>query len=419
MYYGWVLLVTLGFIYMTSVGAVFYGLGVMMPAMIEELNWSRAEGSTGFAVLSLTIGFAGPLVTLLMNRISGRMIIFLGGIILAAGTGLFYYVHSLPMYYLASVVVGIGVTMQSVLPGTQLVMRWFDRRRSLVLGLFMAFGGLGGVVGAPTLSYLLVLFENDWRVVWLFVGLVGLVGSVLSILLVRDRPEDVGQVVDGIRVTASAAKTAEKSVSWVYKTNHDWKLKEALGNYAYWITLVSGGVAVTGYMTVNSQMILHVMDMGLSVFIASTALGIQGAFSTAGRFISGLLGDYRVEPRTLFAAGLMAEGVGMVLLNYSSTPIVLYLAVIIFGLGFGLGLVASTTMMANLFGPKNTPSLLSFRIMTSTVLGSVGVVGAGYMADVNGNYQLAFYIYGVVVFIGGLLVLAVKLPKQKGSSVTT
>ena len=45
MYYGWILLATIGFIYMACVGAVFYGLSVIMPEMIDDLGWTRAQAT--------------------------------------------------------------------------------------------------------------------------------------------------------------------------------------------------------------------------------------------------------------------------------------------------------------------------------------------------------------------------------------
>ena len=155
MYYGWIILGAIGFIYMACVGAAFYGLSVMMPAMIEDLGWTRAEGTTGFAILSMVIGLSGPFVTTLMKKITPRTTIFYGGIVTACGASIVYFYHSLHIYYMATAIIGCGMTMQAVLPGTQLVTQWFHRRRSLAIGIFMASGGLGGVVGAPTFTALI------------------------------------------------------------------------------------------------------------------------------------------------------------------------------------------------------------------------------------------------------------------------
>ena len=414
MYYGWILLATIGFIYMACVGAVFYGLSVIMPEMIDDLGWTRAQATTGFAILSMVIGLAGPVVTTLMKKISPRLTIICGGFVSAAGASLVYFNHSLPTYYFATVVLGCGMTMQAVLPGTQLVTQWFHRRRSMALGIFMAAGGMGGVVGAPTFTGVIHLF-NDWRPAWLLVGLISLLASVLSLLIVRDKPEDVGQHMDGRdpgkQDAEIAAESGSRNKRGVYKTDRNWMVKEAVLNPTYWIILASGSLAVTGHMIVSSQLVLHAKDMGMSALVAATALGIQGAFTTSGRFLSGLLGDYTIEPRTLFFSGMASEFIGMAILTSAANPILLYISVVFFGLGFGLGLVGSTAMLANYYGPENTATLLSYRILLSTVLGAIGVVVAGYCGDIFGGYREAFSGFSAFLLLATLLVLLIKIPK--------
>lgn len=396
---------------MACVGAAFYGLSVMMPAMIEDLGWTRAEGTMGFAILSMVIGFAGPFVTALMKKITPRMTIFYGGFVTACGSSIVYFYHSLPAYYMATAIVGCGMTMQAVLPGTQLVTQWFDRRRSLAIGIFMASGGLGGVVGAPTFTGLIHLF-NDWRPVWLFVGVVSLFASFLSLLVIRNHPEDIGLKMDGVNPEASDEHKAvtAKPVS-VYKTNREWTVKQAVLDKTYWIILLAGSLAVTGHMMVTTQLVLHARDLGMTAAIAATAIGIQGLFTTGGRFLSGLFGDYAIEPKYLFLMGMVSEFIGMLILAEASNPFLLYTAVIFFGLGFGLGLVGSTTMMANYYGPANTATLLSYRILLGTVLGAIGAVLAGYSGDIFGGYKEVFYAFSVFLLLATLLVTAIKIPE--------
>lgn len=413
MYYGWILLGAISVIYMISVGAVFYGLSVMMPAMIDDLGWTRTQGTTGFAILSLVIGFAGPVVTTLMKKIHPRLMIIVGGFVTALGAAILYRFHSLPVYYLCAAVLGSGMTMQAVLPGTQLVTQWFFKRRSMALGIFMAAGGMGGVVGAPTFTWLLQR-AGDWRPVWLFVGVVSLSASMLSWLLVRNAPADVGQPLDGARdnVRNDPQPGATKPAG-VYKTQRNWTVREAFLDRTYWVILASGSLAVTGHMIVSSQLVLHVTDMGMTAVLAATALGIQGAFTTSGRFASGLLGDFAIEPRTLFLAGMASECLGMLILTDARSAVLLYMSVVLFGLGFGLGLVGSTAMLANYYGPANTPTLLSYRILLSTLVGAVGIVLTGYGGDRFGGYKEVFLMFSVCLLIGTLLVLLIKTPDSE------
>ena len=413
MFYGWILLATIGVIYMICVGAGFYGLSVMMPAMIDDLGWTRAQASAGFSLLAMVLGLAGPLVTALMKKIGPRLTIVIGGLICAISAASLYRYHSLPSYYFATALLGFGLTMQVVLPGTQLIGQWFHRRRSMALGIFMACGGLGGVIGAPTFTWLISVF-GDWRPVWLAVGAVTLTAALLSAVLIRNRPEDIGQQIDGVKEDVQDKSVVELSKEGgIYRTTRNWTVREAFRDRNCWFIISAGALAVTGHMVVSSQLVLHARDMGIGAVVAATALGFQGLATAVGRLVSGLLGDFVAEPRTLFFLGMSSELIGMLFITHVYHLWMLYTGVIFFGLGFGLGLVASTNMFANYYGASNMPTLLSYRILASTLLGGAGVVLVGYAADIFGGYTQGFSIYAAFLSTGTFLVLLIKVPKTE------
>lgn len=398
---------------MISVGAGFYGLSVLMPAMIDDLGWTRAQASAGFSLMAVVLGLAGPLVTELMKKIGPRYTIVIGGLVCAVSGGILYRHNTLAVYYFATALLGLGLTMQVLLPGTQLISQWFHRRRSMALGVFMACGGLGGVIGAPVFAALISVYGN-WRPVWLVVGAVTLVAAAISLVLIRNRPEDVGQAVDGLNDEALSNNSSGKTDrEGVFKTSLIWSVSEALRDRNCWFIICAGAMAVTGHMVVSSQLVLHAGDMGIGAVVAATALGLQALATTVGRLLSGLLGDFAVEPRTLFASGMSLELTGTLLITHAYHAWLLYVGVVFFGLGFGLGLVASTNMFANYYGAANMPTLLSYRVLVSTLLGGVAVVVVGYAADIFGAYTEAFYSYSVCLLAGTLLVLMIRAPEKQ------
>ena len=413
MFYGWILLAIIGLIYMICVGAGFYGLSVMMPAMIDDLGWTRAEASAGFSLMAMVLGLSGPLITSMMRKTGPRLTIIIGGVICAISAGILYRYHSLTSYYFATGLLGLGLTMQVVLPGTQLITQWFNQRRAMALGIFMACGGLGGVIGAPAFTWLISAFD-DWRPVWLAVGAVTLTASVLSAFFIRNSPEEIGQRKDGLS-EADAEKNANKKgkAGRVYKTTIDWTVAEALRDRNCWFVITAGAIAVTGHMIISSQLILHARDLGIGAVVAASALGVQGLATTLGRLLAGLLGDNTFEPRTIFIFGISSELLGMLLITSAGHSAILYAGVVFFGLGFGLGLVSATTMFANYYGGKNMATLLSYRILLGTLLGGAGVVVCGYAADIFGGYNEAFYFYSVLLLIGTALVIMIRTPQHE------
>ena len=413
MFYGWILLATIGLIYMICVGAGFYGLSVMMPAMIDDLGWTRAEASAGFSLMAMVLGLSGPLITNLMKKIGPRLTIIIGGVVCAISAGILYRYHSLTTYYFATGLLGLGLTMQVVLPGTQLITQWFEQRRAMALGIFMACGGLGGVIGAPVFTWLISAFD-DWRPVWLAVGAVTLSASALSAIFIRNAPEEIGQKIDGLCADDPEKNAGKKGkAARVYKTTIDWTVGEALRDRNCWFVITAGAIAVTGHMIISSQLILHARDLGIGAVVAASALGVQGLATTLGRLLAGLLGDNTFEPRSIFLFGISSELLGMLLITGAGHSALLYAGVVFFGLGFGLGLVSATTMFANYYGAKNMATLLSYRILLGTLLGGAGVVICGYAADIFGGYGEAFYFYSAVLLIGTALVIMIRTPQHE------
>ncbi len=116
----------------------------MLGPTAEALGASGAEASLGYPTLALALGLTGPLVAWQMRRFGSGFTIFIGGLFTASGATLVATTTSYPLYLLgAGVLMGTGVSMQTILPGTTMVTNWFARRRSLAMGIFLTAGVLG------------------------------------------------------------------------------------------------------------------------------------------------------------------------------------------------------------------------------------------------------------------------------------
>ena len=242
---------------------------------------------------------------------------------------------------------------------------------------------------------------------------VTLTASALSAIFIRNTPEEIGQKIDGLDDSAEKTSKQKNKTARVYKTTIDWTVAEALRDRNCWFVITAGAIAVTGHMIISSQLILHARDLGIGAVVAASALGVQGLATTLGRLLAGLLGDNTFEPRTIFLFGISSELLGMLLITVAGQSALLYVGVVFFGLGFGLGLVSATTMFANYYGGKNMATLLSYRILLGTLLGGAGVVVCGYAADIFGGYTQAFYFYSAVLLIGTVLVLLIRTPQHE------
>jgi hypothetical protein len=83
--------------------------------------------------------------------------------------------------------------------------------------------------------------HGNWRAGWFCLSAAGLVGEVVSILFVKNCPEEVGQVADGnARLVREISGDAAPQRSRIYRTRNHWTVREAVHTPAFWLlTLAS------------------------------------------------------------------------------------------------------------------------------------------------------------------------------------
>lgn len=408
MFYGWILLAALSLIYFLSLGSIYYGFSVVIPEVVASMGWSRTEVSAAFSIINLMLGCAPFVADWLIRRRGSRFCIALGGVVAAVGAAMVYLCSSLPLFYLGTAVLGLGMTIQTVLPGTQLLTRWFSRRRALAMGIFMAASGLGGFVAAPSFAWIIAA-SHDWRLLFVAMALCTLAASLLALVSVKESPEAIGEVPDGRKATqASAAATTTKS-SRVHQTQHPWSFREALLTYPFWAIVISGAFVVIGNTIVNSQAMLHLQDQGLPIVLSATVLGMIGLFNTGGRLLTGVLGD-RYDPRYLLGAGLLVQLLGIVVLDQANQPWIAYLFAVLFGVGYGMASVASFPLIANYFGASSYARLFSVRSLVATALGAVGPVAAAMAHDSLHSYRPVFLGFAAIALLMVVMAITMRPP---------
>ncbi len=411
MFYGWIILGGLSAIYFLGIGTVYYGFSVIIPEMIKDMGWSRAEASLGFSILGILVGMSGPLAAFCIGRFGVRTTMAGGGLMGVAATIFCYYMTSLTQYYIGIGLVGLSLSLLSVVPGLHLLANWFTRKRALAIGVYMSMSGAGAFFAAPMLA-LLVQTTGNWRDAWLVMGLALLFSTIVAAIVMRDSPQDMGTFPDGIDPALAAANKAEAAPQRVHQTVASFEVKDALRTLPYWMIIITSVVVTFGHGIVNSQAVLHMRDLGITPVIAASAIGIIGGLSAGGRLFTGILGD-RFDPRFLLSIGLAMELIAMVMLIFASSPFMAYAFAVVFGAGNGMAIVAVPALLANYFGNKNYASLIGIRLLVVTPLASIGPILAGYTFDVTGSYTSVLLAFSAVALIPVLVILWMRPPAHK------
>src|SRR6202048_440007 len=189
-HYGWVMVGVTFFTALISAGTVG-APGVFIVPLQHECGWTTAEISSALSIRFILFGLMAPFAAALLNRyglrngtLSAQLIVVSALLASLAMTKVWQ------LMLLWGVVIGIGTGMTALVLGATIATRWFSARRGLVVGILTASVATGQLVFLPLLAHLTERF--GWRIALaLICALLG-VSAFAVLLIMRDRPSDVG-----------------------------------------------------------------------------------------------------------------------------------------------------------------------------------------------------------------------------------
>jgi sugar phosphate permease len=202
----------------------------------------QAFGATGAIVglLSATYfyAYAGLMIPggLLIDTFGVRRVVAVGGAVMGLGALLMGAAPTQTLLFGGRFLVGLGGAVTFV--GTlKIAATWFPASRFGTLSALTATAGvLGSLLATAPLAWLVALL--GWRGSLAGVGLATLLGAVLTIWLVRDRPEGAGAREAG----APSLHAVVRGTGEILRNPHTWPpflvfffLYAAVGNHMLWV----------------------------------------------------------------------------------------------------------------------------------------------------------------------------------------
>ena len=387
----WLTLGSVSLLFFLVTALTFSSLGVVLPAMVGELNWSWSGAGIGFSLLGVFTGITSTIPAMAIRRFGVRATLLAGGVVIAAAFAAMAAAQDLTLYFIGCSLSGLGFTLLATVPGTYLLSRCF-RRPDFAFGLYFTIGGLGGVAGPP-LYFLTHAVSGGWRDFWIVAAVLTLAAAIISALLV-DADTDLSQ---------SGGETLEI-------TQESWTARAALRTPQFAVIAAAYSVFLIVDITVNAWSVSHLISHGVAATFAGSMISV-GALINAGARLGGGVVSRFIPVRSLLVGALAILILGLIALCAAGGgPLMLAYAAGI-GIGSGLTFFASTILLLDYFGRRPNLELFSIVNVISTV-GSVGPAFGGYIADRTGSFVPAFAILAGLVFLVLLAVLWMKPPHR-------
>jgi MFS family permease len=411
-FYGWKLVAALFAVYFLNMGFPYFGGAVINTYMLKKIPMSRSTFGLGFTLVNLFIGLPSVVVAASIDKWGAKRTFAAGSGLIFVGTLWLALFTTRPWQYLLGfgVLIGTGICFSSIVPVTTTVTRWFRRYRGRAMGIPLSASGFAGLIGSPLINKFLSANGGNWQRAWEVVAGVMVVSGILAYLFVKERPEDLGQVVDGVEENEGVAPArAEKSLA----TSYAWTPEEGMRTPAYWMIVIGGIASQFPYFFFIAHGILHMKQAGLSAATAAWVMGLFTLGIIVGKQVGGWLTD-KMAMRSAFIAGLSFYFVCLALELRITSTFVAVSAGILYGIAFGWTFVCMNAASAQYFGPAAYAKLNGVNLLVTGLLSSPAGYLGGKLFDLNGNYSRAFEL-NILVAAAGIAALAfAKMPQPKG-----
>jgi len=352
-----------------------FGVGYSFGAFFDSITQDFGSGSGATAVvfgITISLSFMlGPFTGALGDRIGPRPVALLGCCSLVAGLLLTTIVPSIWLAYLCyGVGVGFGIACGYV-PMVAAVGGWFDKQRSLAMGVSVAGIGLGTLVAAPLAAALIE--ATTWRTAFVVFALVGAALMSAAAFMVRPGP-------------AHEAAPARRPLRDL------WQIADFRALY---LSMVSTGF---GLFVPVVFLPSFAEDQGNSGFASALLVGLIGGASVVGRLAIGGVAA-RLRPASVFRAVFVVMAASQLLwLLGGSVYAVLVIFALVYGASYGGFIALSPAVAADRFGVKGLGAMLGTWYTAAGFGALLGPWIAGALID-------AFEIRAAIIFAAATIAL--------------
>lgn len=396
-HYAWIIIAVAAFMHMAG-GSIRQAFGVLIVPLQDQLGWSPATITLGYALASITGALLAPLTGMATDRFGARPVIMVGIAFFVLGamiTGVVSQVWHIWISY--GLCLGVAQACFNV-PILTAASYWFRKRLGLGIGLLQASHGLGPAVMALVVGLLISSYE--WKTAFWSIGIVGGCIMLGLILLFRSRPSDMGIRAYGAPENEPIHETRdpvfEKLRAKAFRTSMQ-------STSAFWKLVSVHYLGCLGHSIVIIYVIPIAVAAGVDLVAAAGILSTLAAVSVLTRFATPVVADH-LGAKWSMAIMFILQGLPVLMLFWAQELWQFYLFAVVFGIGYGGEGSAFPIINRQYFGRGPMGRSFGWQQAGAGVGMATGGWVGGLLYGFLGSYD-ATIILSTVASIGGAMVL--------------
>ena len=365
--------------------------GIFQKPIAADLNVGRELWSFSNALALLLMGVFAPFAGNLADRFGTARTVGAGGALYVTGMLMIAMAAEGVMLTVGNALAGIGMAAAGFGPilgaiGRQTPVEW----RSSALGIATAGGSFGQFAIVPFASILQNRLDN-WHSTMFVLAAVSVMMVPLAVGLRENR------AATSKAAGARRPQSSKDALQEAFRTQGFWLLTIGFFVCGFHVTFI--GLHLPSYISDNS--------VGLSFFgrpisaieLGGWAIGLVGLFNIVGSLLWGWLGGHHLR-KDMLALLYALRALAFVL--FLALPLS-WISVLLFAASLGflwLGTVPLTSgLVGYMFGPVHMSMLWGIVFLSHQFGSFLGGWGAGRLYDIQGNYDLIWWIcVGLGVF---------------------
>jgi predicted MFS family arabinose efflux permease len=373
---GWLITGALSITVTIAYGVLTYAFGVLLPAMEDDLGWSRAAITGAFSLALLVSALTGLAVGPVLDRRSPRLLMTAGAAAAALFVVAWSRVETVTELYL--VFAGLGLTMATLLyePVFTVVTKWFVTQQHSALTAVTLVGATASLIFLPLTERLEAAY--GWRQALLVLAVIlAAIAVPLHALVLRPSPDvDVRE-----------------------ELMHPPRRVVHVG--AFWF--LAGAFTLASFSTY--AIVVHLVSLliegGRSPAFAALVAGLLGIAQLPGRLIFGLVGrrlGTAAQPAAVFGLGAAA----LVLLAAERSAWAAIVFAVTFGASNGMATLLRGTLVADLWGRRNYGAISAMIAAPFNLARAAAPVGASLLVLLPGAYTTLLWILAAATTIAAV-----------------
>ncbi len=410
-YYGWVMLpIAILAQAATSPGQTF-GVSIFNPSFQEALGISLSQLTGAYMIGTLMAAVPQPYIGGLMDRFGIRRT--MTGVVVLLGLACFYTatVHSIWMLLIAFFLLRMFGQGALSLLASNIPAMWFATRLGRVAGL-MNIGVAGATAIVPPVI-LWMITQLGWRWAYALMGVaVWIILLPILVFLFRNRPEEVGQKLDGFRLPGTmSTPNFAPAVGESDSKEISFNLKAAQRTRTYWIMMAQQTLWALIATAIFFNLLPLFTSKGMTAAQAAATYTTLAIATVIAQLVAGALAD-RTPLNWLLSLALFSMTGAIFVIIAGAAPWLSLGFAILMGITQGFGGVVGGTLWARYYGREHLGKIRG-SIFTAAVAGSsVGPFMMGVIYDNTGSYQTSLWIFIVMLIPVAFAALWATPPKQ-------